>query len=284
MPVVVRYDRSMDLKHKHWAVIFIGILVALLAAIAAWYAFGSNTAKAPSETATSSPAVATTTAQAPEAHITEHATYYDIDLSYPSATLLVSVSADANDRAVATMKGALQDTANQFKTDGNFSHLTHDDIQMMGLDQRKEALGAEYKTYTGVRTVSYVFEIYEDTLGAHPNAFYRTFTFDTRTGAELKLSDLFAPGTNYLGTLSTIASQQLPAIVAAREQVSVSEVDTDYLHSGISPEPSAFQSWYISGNKLTIVFPPYQVGPYALGTIELPIPLSQLASLKAEYK
>lgn len=279
------YCIHMDLKHKHWALIFIGILVAILVIIVGWYMLGSQKVLAPgSETATSTSETASSTPEAPATHITDHAAYYDIDLAYPSATPLVSVSADANAKAVASMKAALQDTANQFRKDGDFANLTHDDIQMMGLDQRKEALGAQYEIHTGSRTVSYIFLIYEDTLGAHPNSFYRTFTFDTRTGASLELADIFTPGVNYLGALSTIASQQLPGIIAAREQVSVSEVDTDYLHSGIAPEPESFQSWYIQGKVLTIVFPPYQVGPYALGTIELPIPLSQLSSLKAEYK
>lgn len=274
----------MDLKHKHWAIIVVAILIAILATIAAWYMLGSRTVLAPSSGISTSTPTATATSSAPEAHITEHATYYDVDLAYPSVTPIASVSAYANEKAVATMKAAMQDTADQFKTDGNFANLTHDDIQIMGLDQRKESLGAEYKTYTGGRTVSYVFVIYEDTHGAHPNTFYRTFTFDTQNGEQLGLADLFAPGVNYLGALSTIASKQLPALVAAREQVSVSEVDTDYLHSGIAPEPDSFQNWYISGNSLVIVFPPYQVGPYALGTVELPIPFSQLSTLRAEYK
>jgi len=275
----------MDLQHKHWALICIAILVAAFVVLVIWYSFGSQTVMAPDRgNATSTPSAATTSPAAP-AHITDHATYYDIDLTYPSVTPLTSVSVAANARAVATMQAAMQSTADQFIKDGNFAHLTHDDVQMMGLDQRKEDLSSEYKTYTGSRTVSYVFEIYEDTLGAHPNAFYRTFTFDTKTGAALDLSDLFTPGLNYLGTLSAIASQQLPAILAEREQVSVSEVDTDYMHSGISPEPDSFQSWYIKGGVLTIVFPPYQVGPYALGTIELPIPLSKVsASLKSDYR
>lgn len=276
----------MDLTHKHWALISIGVLTAILVIIIAWYAFGSNKALAPSETASSSPQTATTTtsAPAPAAHITEHAAYYDIDMAYPSATPLVSVSAQANAAAVAQMKGAMQDTATQFKKDGNFANLTHDDIQIMGLDQRKEALGAQYKTYTGTRTVSYVFEIYSDTLGAHPNAYYRTFTYDTQTGAPLNLSDLFASGTNYLNQLSNTAALQLPQILADREQVNVADVDLDYMRSGIAPEPESYQSWYIKGSKLVIVFPPYQIGPYALGTIELPIALSLLTSVQAAYK
>lgn len=276
----------MDLKQKHWALIFIGILVAVLVAIAVWYLWGSQKVLAPSETtATSTPQVATSTVQAaPAAHIVEHAAYYDVDMAYPSATPLLSVSVAANAKAVALMKAAMQDTVNQFERDQDFGNISPEDLKFMGLDKRKEALGAQYKTYTGNRTVSYVFEIYSDTLGAHPNVYYRTFSFDTQTGASLQLSDIFTPGVNYLGQLSTIASAKLPQILADREQISVSDVDTDYMHSGISPEPESFQSWYVQGSKLTIVFPPYQVGPYALGTIELPIALSQLPSLKATYK
>lgn len=279
----------MDLSHKHWALISVGVLTVILVIIIAWYAFGSNKALAPTETASSSPQTATTTASstpqvAAAAHITEHAAYYDIDMAYPSGTPLVAVSATANAAAVAQMKGAMQDVVDQFKKDGNFANLTHDDVQIMGLDQRKEALGAQYKTYTGPRTVSYVFEIYADTLGAHPNVYYRTFTYDTKTGSPLDLSDLFVPSTNYLNQLSTNATVSLPKILAAREQVSVGEVDMDYMHSGTSPKPENYQSWYIKDSKLVIVFPPYQVGPYALGTIELPITLSLLTSVKAEYK
>jgi hypothetical protein len=269
----------MDLRHKHWALIFVGILVAILAFIIAWYMLGSHTVFAPTTGVSSStPNVATTTAAS---SITEHATYYDIDLAYPSVTPLASVSAEANAKAIASMKAAMQVTADQFVKDGNFANLSHDDIQMMELDQRKETLGAQYKKYSGTRTVSYVFEIYEDTHGAHPNAFYKTFTFDTKTGAELSLSSIFDSGNPY-AILSSISEGLLPAIIAAREQVKVSEVDQDYIKSGVSPEPKNFENWYLSGKKLVVIFPPYQVGPYALGTVELPIPLSAfLADLAA---
>lgn len=276
---------DMDLKHKHWALISVGMLVAILAAIAAWYMLGSEKVIAPtSPTATSTGQTASTTAAAaPAAHIIEHAAYYDIDLAYPSATPLASLSADANAKAVATMKAAMQGTADQFVKDGNFANLTQKDIQMMGLTQRKESLGAQYKGYTSKHTISYVFAIYSDTLGAHPNTVYQVFTFDTQTGAQLGLGDLFTVST-YLNELSTIANQQLPSILADREQVNVSEVDTDYMAQGSAPKAENYQDWYLNGNNLVIVFPPYQVGPYALGTIEMPISLSQLSLLKVGYR
>jgi hypothetical protein len=268
----------MDLKHKHWALIFIGILVAAFIILAAWYTLGSKKALAPTgETSSSTPqTAATTTAPASPEHITEHANYYDIDLTYPAATPFASVNADANARAVAAMKGAMTDTAAQFKTDGNFANLTQQDIELQHLGERKYALSSEYKTYTGARTVSYVFTIYEDTLGAHPNGYYRTFTFDTKTGAQLALGSLFQPSSQYLERLSARTRADLPSII---EQKAGGMGDADFIQDGTKPEEASFQNFYIDGKNLVIVFPPYQVGPYALGTIEDPIPLGQLSDM-----
>ncbi|MDB4991806.1 MAG: hypothetical protein JWL75_51 [Parcubacteria group bacterium] len=276
----------MDLKHKHWAVIAIGVLIGAFGVLLAWYVFGSHKALAPGgETASSTPVTATTTASvpAPALHITEHAAYYDVDMEYPSATPLVAVSAAANAQAVATMKAAMQQVVDQFKKDGGFATLTPNDVQMMGLDQRKEALSSEYKTYIGARTVSYSFLIYEDTLGAHPNGFFQTFTFDTKTGAQLSLGDIFLPSIPYLERVSNRARTDLPGIIGKMSGGTFT--DTDSIKMGTAPTKDNFSTFYISGKNLVIVFPPYQVGPYALGTVEDPIPLAQLAdSLKAEYR
>ena len=49
----------------------------------------------------------------------------------------------------------------------------------MGLSNtRKEALTMLYEERSGPKTITYVFTLHMDTLGAHPNTFYRSFTFD----------------------------------------------------------------------------------------------------------
>jgi hypothetical protein len=268
----------MNLQHKHWAIIAIGLLVAIFAALVIWYTFGSPKALAPTETATSTPTATTTSVTVAPAHITEHAAYYDIDLTYPSATPL---KGDANVRAVASMRAKMEDIAMQFKKDGNFANLTHDDVQIMRLDERKMALSSEYTTYAGARTVSYVFVIYEDTLGAHPNAFYTTATFDTQNGDEISLGDLFsAPG--YLTVLSSRARADLPGII---QKMAESQSDVQYIQSGTEPTPENFQNFAIDGKNLRLIFAPYQVGPWALGTVVDPVPLSALSTvLKAQYQ
>lgn len=274
----------MDLKHKHWAVIVLGALVAAFAVLAAWYMFRGDHALAPApETATSTPGSSVAVKDVPQ-HIVEHAAYYDIDLTYPNTTPLASLSASADAVAIAQMKKFAQDYAAQFKKDGDFANLTQEDIQMEGLGQdHKYALSSEYEVFTGTRTVSYVYEIYEDTLGAHPNGYYRTFTYDLKTGQEVALKDLFVPTIPYLDRISGRVRADLPAII--KKMSGGYDADQDMLKLGTGPDADNFSAFYLDGKNLVIIFPPYAVGPYALGTVRDTIPLAQFAdSVKPEYK
>ena len=60
-------------------------------------------------------------------------------------------------------------------------------------------------------------------------------------------------------------------------------MDMEYIKSGTLPEEDAFQSFYFEGSTLVLLFPPYQIGPYALGMILLPIPASELKDLRPAY-
>ncbi len=206
----------------------------------------------------------------------EHADYYDIEAAYPTET---SLQESANEAAVSLMQEWAIETISQFKKDGNFDHLTAEDITMMGFDQgRKESLKITYTEASSPQTISYFFTIYSDTLGAHPNGFFKTFTFDTQSGKELALADLFTPGAKYLDQLSTVARAKLPGIIGQY-------ADTDYIKTGTEPKEENFQNFTIAKGVLTILFPPYQVGPYSIGSQTLPLPLADLASiLKPEYK
>jgi len=244
----------------------IGALVVIIGGLVLYVGLRPSPAKAPTEDL---PA-------ALNGSYIEHADYYDIETAYPTETPLPG---DANEAAVTLMQGWVIETVSQFKTDGNFDNLTAEDITVLGFDQgRKEALKITYTTVSSPRTVSYFFTVYTDTLGAHPNAFFKTFTFDTATGAALSLGDLFIPGAKYLDQLSTIARAKLPGIIGQY-------TDTDYIKTGTELKDENFQNFIIDKATLNILFEPYQVGPYAIGSQTLPIPLADLASiLKSEYK
>ena len=266
-----------SLNYKHRALIAVGIVLAVLVIIALGYYWityhkggppNSQTASSTPEVATSSVASTTASTAPQKLSITEHAKYYDIDASYPSAT---GLPGDTDAQAVTFMKGFVQNTIDAFKESGNFSNLTAKDVQTQMLDMHSYSLSVDYVVYHGARTISYVYTIIEDTGGAHPNTYFRTFTFDTSTGQSLDLGGIFTPGTKYLTLISTQARADLPAIT---KKISGYSDDSASITSGTQPEDDSFQNFAIDGNTLRIIFPPYQVGPYSLGTVVDPMPLT----------
>ena len=216
----------------------------------------------------------------PATGYSEHTKYYDITASYATSTpLLRSVGPASDVAARSLMLGFVRDTIQNFKTDGNFANLTSEDIKVMGFDKgRKETLDITYRIASSPRTVSYIFTIYQDTLGAHGNTFFRTVTFNTKTGAPLALADVFSPGTNYLTTLSSISRTKLPGIIGQG-------ADMTFIKNGTEPKKENFQSFYLDAKNFVILFAPYAVAPYSSGAQTLRIPLSQLSSiLKPEYR
>ncbi len=202
----------------------------------------------------------------PAGAYTEQAPSYAIAANYPTTTPLTSA---ANGAALAEMRNYIAETIFQFKTGGNPANSTQG---------TKETLQIKYLVSSSLHTVSYIFTVYENTRGVHGNLFFRTFTFDTSTGAALALADLFAPNTAYLETLSSISRAQLPQVIGHG-------ADTSFIARGTAPEAKNFANFFIDNGYLDILFDPYQVAPYALGPQTLRIPLATLgAVLKPEYR
>jgi hypothetical protein len=219
--------------------------------------------------------------------ITESTKYYDIQATYPGTTpLKQSAGAQADAKAVEVMKQFELNAIAAFKEQGNFDKLTAEDIKMLGFDQgRKESLELTYQTKSGPKTVSYLFTLVQDTLGAHPNAYFRSFVYDLKSGNGLELGDIFTPGTNYYQILSTISRKKLPAVIALSEGSKRSDVDLGYMNRGTTADADNFQNWYIEGNSLMLVFPPYQVAPYSAGEQLVTIPFSELGNaVKTSYR
>ncbi len=251
------------------------VVLALIALGCIWYV-----ASHPTPTGTNE--VPTGTAVGPQ-HITDTQEFYTVDAQYPGSTILkTSVDADTDVNAVALMKQWELDTVAEFKK--SFTDLGADYEAHLREMNQKGSLAITYKTYQSKQSVSYEFDVYQDTLGAHPNGFYHTFSFDTKTGNNLALHSIFESGTNYLGYLSATTRAQLPAMIASRENVDVSQINMDMLNDGTAPTEDNFANFYLDGSDFVILFPPYQIGPYVLGSTEFHLPLATLPGLKAEYK
>jgi len=260
------------------ALIGFAVLIAVIAGIV-WYDFShAPAANAPGTTASTTP---TGSATEP-VHITESAEFYTVDTQYPGQTLLAKLPGNADLVAQTIMKQWEVDMIDQFKQ--NFTALDASYAQHLRDSHLQGSLTIQYETHQSARTVSYAYTMFSDTLGAHPNTTYKTFTFDTTSGQELALGDLFSPGTDYLGWLSTYSRAQLPAMIATREELAVSDIDMDMLDAGTTADSSNFADFYLDGSNLVVLFPPYAVGPYVLGSMELDIPLSKIPGLKPEYQ
>jgi len=218
--------------------------------------------------------------------LNESAPYFEITVSYPATTpLKASAGARADAQAVEVMKQFELNTISAFKEQGNFANLTQTDVQTLGLDQRKESLDITYQLKTGSKTVSYLYTMYQDTLGAHPNSYFRSFTFNKSGGEGIDIGDVFKPGTDYLTLLSTISRKKLPGVIGSKEGMKGSEVDVGYMNRGTTPDADNFQNWYIDGTSLVLIFPPYQVAPYSAGMQTLSIPFTELGThLNSKYK
>lgn len=201
----------------------------------------------------------------------EDAPYYTIEVRYPAKTAL-SGAADA--KARFAIETALAARIAQFKTDGNFENLTEEDVRIQGLGaDRKYALGLEYKTYTSLGYVSYLYTIYADTLGAHPNLYFLTFVFDNK-GEQVALGQLFPNNPNWLEELSLLVSNDVVAQI--RQRTGIDDVTGSVFAEGLAPVESNFQNFVLEGDSLLIEIPPYQVAAYAVGTFEVRIPLKDL--------
>jgi hypothetical protein len=100
--------------------------------------------------------------------------------------------------------------------------------------------------------------------------------YDRKSGRQLRLADLFKPGSNYLRKISAAA-------VAALEKMNKEE-DGMYLGDaewveGASPKPDNYQVWTLTPRGLAVTFEPYQVGPFAAGAPSVLIPYSELKEL-----
>jgi hypothetical protein len=110
---------------------------------------------------------------------------------------------------------------------------------------------------------------------AHPNSHTETLNYDLRNGKQLKLADLFKPGSKYLQTLSTYCITDLKKQFKEKN----AELLEDQLKEGAAPTAKNYESWTITKRGLGINFDSYQIAPYAAGPQFVLVPYSALKDL-----
>ena len=114
-------------------------------------------------------------------------------------------------------------------------------------------------TYNDGNLISMAQRIYMYTGGAHGNTFYITGTFNTETGEEITLGDLFLPGKEY--------KEYLTALI--RDEIALRGKEEAYIFFTAVTDDTNF---YLTEEGLVILYPPYGAAPYAEGTVRFLIP------------
>lgn len=105
---------------------------------------------------------------------------------------------------------------------------------------------------------------------AHPNSYMEVVNFDLKNGKQLKLADLFNPGTKYLQTIAAYCIQELKKQTKGADAA----LDEDWIQKGAAPELTNYDNWTIRKKGLGVTFDSYQVGPYAAGPQSVLVPYS----------
>ena len=148
---------------------------------------------------------------------------------------------------------------NEYKTEYRELNLSDDvDDESYFLNWESSFYGKMNEPYNGI--VSYVYDHYTYTGGAHGGTYRGTINMDEQTGRILTESDIFEPG--YYQQLTSLLREYLPKCA-----------DMDMIH-GSSIYPS--EDFYITSEGITYVYQQYEIGPYALGIVEVLVPWSEL--------
>ncbi len=196
----------------------------------------------------------------------ESGSTYTVSVLYPAKTALTNSTADQKAREY--IQTALKAEVDDFKQ--NIAGLDATVLPSLS-DGHKLELDATYKSYSSAQTgtVSYAYTIFADTGGAHPNIYFKTFTFD-QNGKAVSIYDIIK--SNDLAKLSTIVTADVTAQL--KQRLEISDVSEALFSEGLKPTEDNYSTFVVDGDTLVVLIPPYQVAAYAVGSFEVRVPLS----------
>lgn len=110
---------------------------------------------------------------------------------------------------------------------------------------------------------------------AHPITTVTGFNYDINGAGPFSISDLFIKSSEYLNFISAVSIRQLTEHAGKEGYDNIREM----ILEGASADVKNFNNWFVENDSLTIIFNPYQVGPYVMGIQTVSIPLSEMTSM-----
>jgi hypothetical protein len=151
----------------------------------------------------------------------------------------------------------------------NLNYFTYD----TAFNEMTSELVTDYKTaYLMNSFVSVELSCYEFIAGtAHPNYFTQTYNYDFNAGV-LSFADLFKKdSTNKDSYLKFVSDYCRKTLIEQQKEAGADPV-SDMIDEGTKPVADNYKNFLVDDKGITIIFNPYQAGPYAVGEQRVFIP------------
>jgi hypothetical protein len=201
---------------------------------------------------------------------------YSLSASYPQLSLIASASDHSINTAVASFINTI---CEQWRSESIATAKIKREMREQFKSAAWDDLSISYGVTMNTRNLfSVQFSISTYGAGAaHPNSVTRTLNFRRDSGAQLGLTEIFRPASDYLNTLSTYCIADLEQQVHKGSGPSgEAESHNSWIATGAGPSYQNFERFVLEPGGLRIFFDPYQVDCYAAGRYEVYIPVASL--------
>lgn len=189
---------------------------------------------------------------------------FELEIRYPLELIEYEIVAETIDAFVIEQKEIF------------LQYVNVPSAEMLPMSYAPWTLTMNYETTSHSDDIlSIIYTISEYTGGAHPNSYYRTFTFNLAENTVITLEDLFVEGANPLEAIA-------PLVVADLTEQMGEFADAAWIESGTGENMENYRNFALTEDALIFYFPPYQVAAYAAGAFEVQIPLSELSDILAQ--
>lgn len=178
---------------------------------------------------------------------------YEIEIYYPESKYSL-----LNEK----IKNKMEKYINEFKEEIK-------EFEKIG--DNKFTLSINFDSYEYEEYISYVFHIFVDLQGAHPNTYIWTISYDIKSKELIDINTLVRKNKDILNILSGYAYEEL------KQNSSIKEDNTlDMLVDGTKPVSDNFSKFAFTKEGLKVFFQRYDVAPYYLGEFEVTVPYDKL--------
>ena len=142
------------------------------------------------------------------------------------------------------------------------------------LDKREDMkykLEINFNSYEYSDYISYVFNVFIDLLGAHPNNFLFSISYNVSSKSVIKIQDLLNINKELLNVLSEYSYNELKD----NENIQKYAVE-GMLEEGLEKKIDNFDTFAFDNSGFKIFFEKYSVAPYVAGEFIVTIPYDKL--------